>query len=76
MQNASDAVGLDRVGPYSLRHTAVTLMLEGGVKIKAGSALPGHSSIAITGDVYAPATDGTARAAIATLSTALGERPA
>jgi site-specific recombinase XerD len=49
-------------------------MLEGGVNIKAVLSLLGHSSVANTGDFYAHVTDDTARAAMARLSGALGER--
>ena len=76
VQVAATAAGLEHVGVHALRHTAATLMLEGGVNIKAVSSLLGHSSVAITGDVYAHVTDDTARAAMATLSGALGERTA
>jgi integrase len=38
--------------------------LEGGVHIKAVADLLGHSSIAITGDVYGHTSDDTARAAV------------
>lgn len=67
VQVAAASAGLEHVGVHALRHTAATLMLEGGVNIKAVSALLGHSSVAITGDVYAHVTDDTARAAMATL---------
>jgi integrase len=45
--------------------------LESGVHIKAVADLLGHSSIAITGDVYGHTSDDVARAAIAGLSGAL-----
>jgi integrase len=38
--------------------------LESGVHIKAVADLLGHSSIAITGDVYGHTSDDTARAAV------------
>lgn len=76
VQVAAKAAGLEHVGVHSLRHTAATLMLESGVNIKAVSSLMGHSSIAITGDVYAHVTDDTARAAMAALGGALGEQSA
>jgi integrase len=46
--------------------------LESGVHIKAVADLFGHSSIAITGDVYDHTSDDTARAAVEGLSGALG----
>jgi integrase len=46
--------------------------LEAGVHIKAVADLLGHSSIAITGDVYGHTNDDTALAAVDRLSGALG----
>jgi integrase len=37
---------------HSLRHTFATLMINAGVHIKAISAVLGHSSITVTGDIY------------------------
>jgi site-specific recombinase XerD len=38
---------------HGLRHSAASQMLAGGADISTVSKLPGHSSIAITADVYA-----------------------
>lgn len=46
--------------------------LESGVHIKAVADLLGHSSIAVTGDVYGHTSDTTARAAGDVLSDELG----
>ena len=46
--------------------------LEAGVHIKAVADLLGHSSVAITGDVYGHTTDDTARAAVDGWSGVLG----
>lgn len=51
---------------------AVMTCLESGVHIKAVADLLGHSSIAITGDVYGHTSDDTARAAIDALAGRLG----
>ena len=56
---------------HTLRHSAAVAWLESGVHIKAVADLLGHSSIAITGDVYGHTSDDVARAAIAGLSRAL-----
>lgn len=69
---AAGVAGLPDVGVHTLRHSAAVTWLEAGVHTKAVSDLLGHSSIAITGDVYGHTSDDTARAAIAGLSTALG----
>jgi len=47
-----DAAPLPRIRFHDLRHTYATLSLSGGADIKTVSARLGHSSIAITGDVY------------------------
>ncbi len=57
---------------HTLRHSAAFSWLEGGVHIKAVADLLGHSSIAITGDVYGYVSDDTARAAILGLAKTLG----
>lgn len=59
------------VGAHSLRHSAAVAWLESGVHIKAAADLLGHSSIAITGDLYGHTSDNTARAAVDGLGTAL-----
>jgi integrase len=38
--------------PHELRHSAASLMLAQGVKIKVVSQVLGHSSIRMTADVY------------------------
>lgn len=69
---AAKAAGVQGVGVHTLRHSAAVSWLEAGVHIKAVADLLGHSSIAITGDVYGHTSDDTARAAIDGLSGALG----
>lgn len=50
---AAERAGIVGVtGPHMLRHGAATRMLENGVHIKAVADILGHSSIAITGDIY------------------------
>ena len=44
--------GIGHWTPHELRHTAASLMLSRGVSIKEVSEALGHSSIAITADVY------------------------
>ncbi|MGV0601365.1 tyrosine-type recombinase/integrase [Mycolicibacterium pulveris] len=62
----------ERVTNHTLRHTAAQTWLEAGVHIKAVSDLLGHSSIAITGDIYGHTSDDTARAAMDALAERLG----
>ena len=72
IQTAAKKAELKGVGIHTLRHSAATVMLENGVNLKAVSDLLGHSSIAITGDVYAHVSEKTARDAMETLSDAIG----
>jgi len=58
------AAKIDGIGVHTLRHSAAVSWLQAGVHIKAVADLLGHSSIAITGDVYRHTSDDTARAAL------------
>lgn len=69
---ASRAAKVDGVGVHTLRHSAAVAWLESGVHIKAVADLLGHSSIAITGDIYGHTSDDTARAAVDGLAARLG----
>jgi len=72
VEAAARRIGLDGVGAHTLRHSAATAWLEAGVHIKQVSDLLGHSSVAITGDVYGHGSAQSARAAVDALSGALG----
>jgi integrase len=69
---AAKTAGVDGVGVHTLRHSAAVAWLESGVNIKAVADLLGHTSIAITGDVYGHTSDDTARAAVEGLAGRLG----
>jgi integrase len=69
---AARSAGVAGVGVHTLRHSAAVAWLESGVHIKAVADLLGHSSIAITGDVYGHTSDDTARAAVDALAGRLG----
>ncbi|MEM3486428.1 MAG: tyrosine-type recombinase/integrase [Candidatus Methanomethyliaceae archaeon] len=45
-----------RTHPHVLRHTSATMMLMAGIPLKTVSEMLGHSSIAITADVYGHVT--------------------
>lgn len=64
IETAAKKVGATGVGVHTLRHSAAVSWLEAGVHIKAVADLLGHSSVAITGDVYGHTSDDTARAAV------------
>jgi integrase len=72
VQDAAKRLGLAGVCLHTLRHSAAASWLENGVHIKAVSDLLGHSSVAITGDVYGHMSDDTARAAVTGLAGRLG----
>lgn len=59
------------VGLHTLRHSAATAMLTNGVPLKVVSDVLGHSSIAITGDVYGHVAPEVATDALAKLGAAL-----
>jgi integrase len=48
--------GLPTIRLHDLRHTAATLLIEQGVNFKAVQAALGHSTIAVTLDIYAHVT--------------------
>ncbi len=62
---------LRRIRFHDLRHTAATLMLQGGVHPKIASEILGHSSIAITLDLYSHVTPSIQRQAIRVIDTML-----
>ena len=69
---AAGKAGVEGIGVHTLRHSAATAWLDTGVHIKAVADLLGHSSIAITGDIYGHSSDASARAAMDGLSGRLG----
>jgi integrase len=69
---AAKAAGVEGIGVHTLRHSAAVAWLEAGVHIKAAADLLGHSSIAITGDVYGHTSDDTARSPVDGLAARLG----
>jgi integrase len=63
---------VEGIGVHTLRHSAAVAWLDAGVHIKAVADLLGHSSIAITGDIYRYTSEETARAAVDGLAGRLG----
>lgn len=70
-RTAADRLGLP-VRLHDLRHTAASLMLAEGVPLKVVSEALGHSSIAITADVYTHVTPDLQRKGADALDRALG----
>ena len=52
-----DLAGIDRRPFHHLRHTSATYLLTGGLPMEAVSRLLGHSSVAVTSNVYAEVRD-------------------
>ncbi|WP_413774830.1 site-specific integrase [Cytobacillus firmus] len=48
--------GVPKIRIHDIRHTHATLMLEAGASLKEVQERLGHSSIKITGDIYAHVT--------------------
>jgi integrase len=65
------AAGLPVVKLHALRHGHATQMLEAGVPMKVASERLGHSSIAITADVYSHVTAAADQAAAAQVAAAI-----
>ena len=72
VETAAKVAGVD-TDLHTIRHSAAVAWLEAaGVHIKAVAELLGHSSVAITGDIYRHTSDDTAWAAVDKLSAGLG----
>ena len=65
--------GLPDTGLHTLRHSAASVMLTHGVPLKVVSDILGHSSIAITGDIYGHVSPDVARDAIDMLGDAFDQ---
>ena len=52
LSRATEVAGLGSWSPHEFRHTAASLMIASGVPLKQASEALGHSSIAVTADVY------------------------
>lgn len=64
VETAAHSAGVAGAGVHTLRHSAAVDWLEHGVHIRQVADLLGHSSVAITGDVYGHGSDDGARAAV------------
>ena len=72
LQTAAKRAGLTDVGLHTLRHSAASLMIANGTPLKVVSEILGHSSVAITGDVYGHVAPEVSADAMQALSDALG----
>lgn len=64
--------GLPRIRFHDLRHTAATIPLARGVPAKIVSEMLGHSSVAVTLDIYSHVTPTMQQAAASVMDAALG----
>lgn len=69
---ARKKLGLVGVGVHTGRHTNATAALLAGVPLHVVSRNLGHSSVAITADLYGHVTDDASRSASEAVSRALG----
>ncbi|WP_211754483.1 tyrosine-type recombinase/integrase [Nocardioides gansuensis] len=51
--SGAEAIGVPRLTPHDLRHTAASLAVQAGANVKAVQRMLGHASAAMTLDVYA-----------------------
>jgi integrase len=65
--------GLPRIRFHDLRHSAATIMLGNGVHPKTVSEMLGHSTVAITLDLYSHVTQNMQHGAAQTIDRALTE---
>ena len=72
ISSAAKGSGMPGVGLHTLRNSAATALLEAGVPLRTVSKLLGHSSVAVTGDVYGHVSTEGARSAVERLSVAMG----
>jgi len=72
LTTAATAAGLQGIGLHTLRHTAATTMLEAGVPLRTVSEILGHSSVAVTGDIYGHVSSEGARSAVDRLAAVFG----
>ena len=67
--------GLPDVRFHDLRHTCTTLLFTRGLHPKIVSEMLGHSSVAITLDVYSHVIPGLGEVAASAMEEALGDEP-
>lgn len=69
---AAKKVKIDGVCVHTLRHSWASAMVDCGENIKIVSEMLGHSSVAITGDVYVHTNSNTKRAAMTSMAKMIG----
>ena len=72
LKSAARYAGIEDVGLHTLRHSAATAMLEANIPPHVVSRILGHSSVAITLDIYGHVNDESQREALVGLSEVMG----
>ena len=72
LQVAAKKAKIEGAGVHTLRHSWASAMMESGENIKVVSEILGHSSVAITGDIYVHTTSDSKRAAMASMAKLIG----
>jgi integrase len=71
LASRAKAAGVPVVRPHALRHGHATAGLEMGIPMKVMSERLGHSSLAITADIYSHVSQAVDQAAAAQIATAI-----
>ncbi len=72
LSRATTAAGLGHWTPHELRHSAASILFAQGLPLKTISETLGHSSIAITADIYAHLMDASRAEAASAMDRAIG----
>ena len=71
LQRVLERAGLPHIRFHDLRHTAATLLLSRGIHPKIASEILGHSTVAITLDLYSHVTSNMQQQAAQVMDAAL-----
>jgi integrase len=74
LSKVTTAAGLGHWTPHAMRHSAASIMFAQGLPLKTISDTLGHSSIAITADIYAHLMDESRAEAASAMDRAIGTR--
>lgn len=72
LQAAAKKAKLEGIGVHTLRHSMASALMAQGANIKDVSEILGHSSVAITGDIYVHTTADSKRETMCALASLLG----
>lgn len=72
LKSAAKKAKIEGACVHTLRHSWASAMMDGGENIKIVSEILGHSSVAITGDIYVHTNSDSKRAAMASMAKMIG----